>query len=352
MKTGFDAMAEELAQMRERQQHAEKAVARARAIRAARLKDLHGRAYAVRTATDLYKALDVGEHPEVRIRKDFIRLGKSRPLRAAGTSLASRNGDAMTRPPLTKLIYRPSNALQVYSTGLYVAHQEFEPGKPVENRRQNNFGDGWVQLCGLRDSGVSTRELNLRLTRALKKLERHGLVAVSVAGNANRFDGFRLNREDASGHWYSVPSAASITKSISLPSGFFRAGWHLILTSEELATLLIIVELTHRLRLVPRKGSDEVGVALPDSWKWGFYGLAHEAYASLHELREFGLIDVHDPNDRNRGKIPDSRRRSEDMRALRLIYPPPSEPNYAMDAIDTVAKCLTDAPIPPRLQED
>ena len=349
MKFGMEAVADAVARVHERQQHYEKARARAQAVRAARLKDLQDRADAIRIATDLYKSLDNGDHPDVRIRTDFIRLPEPRAHRSADTMLASRNGDAATRPPLTKLIYRPSNALQVYSTTGYIAHQEFEPGQRVENRHQNSFNDGWVDLCGLRSPGVSTRELNLRLTRALGKLAKHGLVTVGVPGSANRFDGFGLNREDGSRHAYRVPSER--TASISLPSAFFRAGWHLVLTAEELATLLIIIELTHRLRFVSRNGDDEAGVALSDSWKWSYYGLAHEAYASLHELREFGLIDVHDPNDRNRGKIPDSRRRKEDMRALRLIYPAPTPPNYAVDAVDVVTKCLTAAPTPPRYAE-
>lgn len=349
MKIGMEAVAAEVVRLQKRRQHYEKALARAQTVRAARLKDLLDYADAIRVATDLYKSLDHGDHPDVRIGTGFIRLPEPREPRAADTALASRNGDAATRPPLTKLIYRPSNALKVYCTAVYISHQEFEPGQRVENRYRNSFNDGWVDLCGLRSPGISTRELNLRLTRALNKLDKHGLVTVGVPRSANRFDGFRLNREDGSRHPYRVPSER--TSSISVPSAFFRAGWHLVLTAEELATLFIIIELTRRLRLLSRKGDDEAGVALPDSSKWSYYGLAHEAYASLHELREFGLVDVHDPNDRNRGKIPDRRRRKDDMRALRLIYPAPSEPNFALDALDVVTKCLSDAPTPPRYAE-
>ncbi|WP_156685620.1 hypothetical protein [Mycobacterium sp. Marseille-P9652] len=322
-------------------------MAKAEAIRQKRLKDLGAREYGINAAVDLYQSLDTGDHPDIRIRSGFIRLEKPRAAREAGTPLARREADAATRPPNTRLINRPGNAQQAYLTGIYVAHQEFESGDLVENRHHNVVRDGWADLCGLRTRGVDTRELNLRVTRALKTLDRLGLVTVADAGSPRRYHGFRLNSDDGFRRPYSVPGA-STTNTVVLPAGFFRAGWHLVLTPEEMATLLVIMEHTRRLRRGRRKSEPEDGIAIPDKLKWSYYGLAHEAYGSVHELCEFGLIEIYDPDDRTRGRIPDSRR--EDKRALRLTYPASPGPDYGLNALDVVRKHLTDNPIPPRLQ--
>jgi hypothetical protein len=121
------------------------------------------------------------------------------------------------------------------------------------------------------------REQNLRLTGALAKLDAQQLVSVGAPGTAGRFDGFRVNRENGSQHIYEVPADVASTKTIPVPAAFFRAGWHLVLTNEELATLLIVIEQTQRLRLVTRTGPDDVGIGLPESVRWAWYGLAGEA---------------------------------------------------------------------------
>lgn len=324
---------------------------KAEAIRRRRRKLLNARAAAVDAALEGYRRLDQGQQPAIRVRTDFIWRRTARGPREAGSVLATRQGDVESRPPNTKLIHRPGNAQQVYITAIYAAHLKFEPGARVDNRRHNVFdqpsGDSWATLNALGGSGVDTRELNLRVTRALHKLCTHRLVGVGAPGTAKRYGAFELKDEGASGERYHVPGefAADV---INIPAGFFRAGWHLILTAEELATLLIIIDATKRFGGIPRLPEDGIGIGIADKTKWGHYGIAPEAYASLHELKEFGLIDVYDPNDRVGGKIPDSRRSTSDMRTLRLIYPIKGETEYD-NAFDVVTRCLADSPLPPRM---
>ncbi|MEE6140574.1 hypothetical protein SKC41_30220 [Mycobacterium sp. 050128] len=326
---------------------------KAEAIRRRRRKLLKARSDAVAAALEGYRRLDRGQQPTIRVRTGFIWLDTPRAPREVGSVLATRQGDVDTRPPNTKLIHRPGNAQQVYATAIYIAHLEFEPGAHVDNRHHNVFdqpsGPSWATLNALGGGGVDTRELNLRMTRALHKLSTHRLVDVGAPGAAKRYDAFELKDEGASGERYRVPGDGA-TNVITVPAGFFRAGWHLVLTAEELATLLIIIDATARFGALPRLPEEGNGIGIADKTKWGRYGIAPEAYTSLHELKEFGLIDVYDPDNRVGGKIPDTRRSTSDMRTLRLIYPIKADTDYD-NAYDVVTRCLTDSPLPPRMSD-
>lgn len=354
MKINFGLDAEEVAaaaaEHQKRVEEDRRAIEECKAIRAVRLTELEKRKDAIERATALYERLDHGDHPDVRLRAGLIRLATERPVRGTDPYLKTVEGDVATRPPLTKLIHRPSNALQVYLTLLYAVHLEYEPGDYPRNERDNSGDRGWVELCGLMTAGPSNRELNLRLTRALSKLAKQNLVSVGAPRSAKRFDKFGINREDGSRKKYLIPSASSPTASIPLPAAFFLAGWHLVLTAEEMATLLVIAELTQRLRLLSRRNDrEDAGVGLSQTVRWAWYGLAPEAYASRHELAEFGLIDMYDPMDRNYGKLTDDQRNSEDLRAPRLTYPAAKLPDYSRPAINVVIDCLKTSKIPPRL---
>ena len=208
MKVGFEHVKEANARIQEQDAKDRLAVEEQKRIRATRLADLEIRREAVERAVALYEHLDRGDCPDVRIRTDFIRLPTERAARGSAPYLKTVRGDVATRPPLTKLIHRPGNALVVYLTLLYVAHLEYEPGEYPLNDRDNNGHRGWVELSGLLAPGPSNRELNLRLTRALGKLARQNLVSVGAARTEKRFDRFILNREDGSRKNYQVPSAS------------------------------------------------------------------------------------------------------------------------------------------------
>lgn len=334
------------AKMEKLDREAKAAITKARNARLQRQKELDKRAAAITRATTKYKILDRGEHPEIRIRRPFVRLDVARPPQEdeswPTTPKEKLKADIASRPPLTKLIHRPGNALQVYLSLLYVAQLEFEPGARWKNERDNNGMDGWGELCGLRAVSILNKELNLRVTRALDKLAEHDLVLVGDENARNRFDEFTLHREDKR-QTYLTPSAS---ESRSLPAGFFTAGWHLVLTSEEIATLLAVIEQTKRPRA--RKDAAEAGVALPLSTRWRFYGLAPEAFSARHELEEFGLIEMFDPMDRTNGKLSAAQRRGE-LRAPR-ITPMLDAFDFGRPAIEVVKAKLAN-PVPPRLVE-
>jgi hypothetical protein len=322
------------------------AIATARKARMQRRAQLEEQAAAIKRATDRYEFLDRGEQPEIRIRRTFVRLDPSRPPEEdeawPETVREKLKADVDSRPPLTKLIHRPSNALQMYLSLLYVAQLEFEPGTRWTNERDNTGRGGWGELCGLRVPAAASKELNLRVTRALGKLADHDLVRVGEWKSRNRFDGFNLHREDKQ-QTYFTPSAS---ESRSLPAAFFRAGWHLVLTNNEMATLLAVLEQTGQPRA--RRDAELVGVALPLSMRWRFYGLAPEAFAARHELEEFGLIEQFDPMDRTDGKLSPTQRQ-EELRAPRITLKL-DEFDFGRPAIEVVKARLAH-PVPPRRVE-
>lgn len=319
------------------------AIVKAHKARVKRRNDLDSQATAIKRATAKYAVLDHGERPEVRIRKSFVRLDIARRGQEDDswpTAVRDKlRADVDSRPPLTKLIHRTNNALQMYLSLLYVAQLEFEPGIRWRNERDNNGRDGWGELCGLLAPATLPKELNLRVTRALAKLADHDLVRVGEWNSRNRFDGFTLHREDER-QTYLAPSASEAR---SLPAAFFTAGWHLVLTNDEMATLLAVVEQTGRPR--SRKDAAQVGVALPLSERWRFYGLAPEAFAARHELEEFGLMESSDPMDRTNGKLSDKQRQGE-LRAPRITLKLDGF-DFGRPAIEVVKAKLVD-PVPPR----
>lgn len=342
----WEAVQAAVAKTQQLDREATAAIVEARKDRSQRREQLDKRAAAIRRATDRYALLDRGEQPDIRIRRPFVRLDTARPRQEDDswpkTVKEALKADVDSRPPLTKLIQRPSNALQVYLSLLYIAQLEFGPVVRWRNERDNNGAGGWGELCGLRAPATLNKELNLRVTRALAKLADHDLVLVGEWKSRNRFDGFTLHREDER-QAYLAPSAS---QSRSLPAAFFMAGWHLVLTSEEMATLLAVIEQTGQPRA--RRDAAQVGVALPLSVRWRFYGLAPEAFAARHELEEFSLIEMFDPMDRMNGKLSD-KQRQEELRAPRITLKLDGF-DFGRPAIEVVKAKLAD-PVPPRLVE-
>ncbi len=341
----WEAMKAAAAKHEQWDREAAAAIVAARTTRLQRREQLDKRAAAIKRATDRYAILDRGENPQIRIRRPFIRLEAGRAPQEdeswPKTVQEALDADVDSRPPLTKLIHRPSNALQVYLSLLYIAQLEFGPGR-WKNERDNNGVNGWGELCGLRAPATLNKELNLRVTRALAKLADHDLVRVGEWNSRNKFHGFNLHREDERQTYF----APSPSESRSLPAAFFTSGWHLVLTSDEMATLLAVVEQTGQPRA--RRDAALVGVALPLSMRWRFYGLAPEAFAARHELQEFGLIDMTDPMDRTNGKLSDKQRQTE-LRAPRITLKL-DEFDFGRSAIEVVKAKLAKQ-VPPRMVE-
>lgn len=343
-KLTSEAIEAAVAKTKKLDRDAKAACVAARNVRLLRRDQLEVQAGAIKRATDRYELVDHGENPVIRIRRSFVRLVTGRPPQEDDSWPAATReklrADVDSRPPLTVLIQRPGNALQVYLSMLYIAQLDLGPGARWVNERDNNGRGGWGELSGLFAPSGKTKELNLRVTRALAKLADHDLVRVGEEGSRNRFDGFILHREDERQAYF----APSTSESRSLPAAFFRAGWHLVLTNCEMATLLAINEQTARLRAW--RDAAQVGVALPESVRWRFYGLSPEAFAARHELEEFGLIDMFDPMDRTDGKLSETQRRAE-MRAPRITLNLDGF-DFSRPAIEVVMAKLA-APVPPRL---
>jgi hypothetical protein len=340
----WESVAAAVEKSNERDEEARIALAKAYAARQVRREQLLAQATAIGRSTAKYAVFDRdGECPVIRIRRSFIRLSTARPRQEdeswPGSAEERLEADVATRPPLTKLIHRPGNALQAYLSMLYVAQVEVEPGARWRNERDNNGPGGWGELFGLLAPDTLNKELNLRVTRALTRLAEHDLVRVGKERTRNRFDRFTLFREDKR----QVYLAPSETASRSLPTAFFTAGWHLVLDNREMATLLAVVDQTGRPRA--RRDAHEVGEALPESVRWRYYGLAPEAFAARHELEEFGLIENADPMERLHGKLSD-KQREEGLRAPRITLKLDGF-DFGRPAIDVVKDKLAATPMPP-----
>jgi hypothetical protein len=333
-----------------------------------RMKELVSLKSAISEAVNAYEQIDKGSVPHISLRTRFIRLNQERPIPSAETgddSTTTTNAqkllkaDRESRPPLTKLIARKTNSLQLYLSAIYVAHLEVSPGKKFQNDKHLNAfsADGvasWATLAGLR-SPSTPRARRLRVTRALKELSSIGLVDAGPHGARDRFKSFRLCMEDGSNRTYAPPSPVS--KVVKLPPSFFLRGWHLALQPKEIATFLAILEMTKGLS----SKRHETGIALPETVRQKRYGLSGEAYESIHELEEFGLIEIHDPMpNRRRGKV---RTATEDERSAAERAEKSFEPSpyrfipkdldmvFDRDARETVLKCLKESNIPPRLSD-
>jgi len=347
-----------------RKQADEREVAR----RAARLARLRAVEAPIKHATDAFERLDRGNSPLVRLREGFIRLEEPRrpggrpPDQDVADEMSreeSLRRDVETRPPLTRLIFRRSLSLPLLLSAIYVAHLESNPGKRFINRHGVSMkvaGDSqftWAQLAGMdRGRSETPRARRARITRALEELSNAGMIILG-SGHA-RYEKFGLAREDDSSRRYVVPGE-SAKNVVSIPAQFFLRGWHLVLTPQEIATYLMIAHLTYWRG--PRKGvlpGELEGVAALQSVRDESYGLSGEAYETVHELEEFGLIDIHDPMpERRRGKI--RPRKSAAGRTIRTESGAPPvpyrfvlrdvDPN-AM-AADVVIKTLAANPLPP-----
>jgi hypothetical protein len=323
----------------------------------------------VRRALEAYKELDDPDSA-VQLRTAFVARREPRPLPPAlgGPEPEDdldadelRQEDYRTRPPLTKLVMRRTSALPTYLSLLYVAQAEgsaLQPGR--RNARANvTRRDGraaWAVVTGRWASTARARRA--RLARDLDELARADLVEIGASQQQGRYEGFGLLSDAATGDAYRPPDlAAGWPDIMSLPSVFFRRGWHLVLTPAEIATLLVA---RHADLLVP-KSTHEPGTGIPQSARWATYGLSGEAYGSVHELQEFGLLTVHDTMPQRRhGKF---RRLPADVRAeqeaegeslapVPYRLEPADDDAFDRPALVAVHACLLEHDAPPRLLDE
>lgn len=346
----------------------QRAIETHRAARAQRLKELTGRASSITSAMEEYERIDTKDVTEIRIPAGFVRLPEERPSSLWESALPYtplvQKREVTTRPPMTRLVNRDSNALSLLLTALFIAQLEGEPGTNYINGHPNTYvksgsdnGPAWARLAAIEQPTDTLRLTRTRVVRALQALERHNIVAPNLTSSGRKsWDPFRLKSADGSGGPHRVIGDGAHWKlRVDVPVGFFLQGWHLVLDPTEIVTFLAIVEMTRRQRGYPRRTAGDVGIALPIRVRRGWYGLSDEAYEAIHLLEEFGLIGIQDTmTGRNRGKIKayadgdkDGSRAPE---PYRLIYPAENEAAvFSEPAIERVKRVLSTNRVPPRL---
>jgi hypothetical protein len=283
-----------------------RAVEKAAANRADRLKKLKVREKSIDYALTAYRALP-DRYSNIGLRPEFVALRNRRALPPAlggpedeqpldrSTRL---HDDYLTRPPSTKLLMHKTHALPSYLAMVFVAHAEGTRGTAARANAAKVGGESWAVLCGRWAPTVRARRA--RLARDLEELHRADLVTIGASGVQARYENFRLLAEDSSGRAYTVPKAQQRKPVIMLPYNFFLNGWHLALSPAEIAVLLMV---RHAERPFAA-GAEEPGVAVPRSTRWAVYGISGEAYEAIHELEKFGLLSVRDPMPHRRhGKL-------------------------------------------------
>jgi hypothetical protein len=340
-----------------------KSIEKLRASRTRRLERLMTQEASIRRAVDVYRELDLGDVPWIRIRQQFVRLDEPRDMaRIKMSSGAARQRlDLESRPPLTRLINRKSHALALYMTAAYLAHIELQSRQSFVSDRRNATLKGkiqpWSVVLGVHAPGEN-RVSRARIVRALDELRVTRLVVFPRTAQPNdSYNGWRLLSDDDSGRIYRVPGE-DYRRVIRLPAHFFYNGWHLVMEPTELAMLLAVLDMTNRISYRGRKKTDGVGVALPTSVREDFYGISGETYTHVHELEEFGLMELHDPMPHRRGgKISSGSAGQAELPGTKDSPAPepyrfvPRDAGYEDDALDVVTRALRESPVPYRLNE-
>lgn len=280
------------------------------------------------------------DQDEVLIRRDFVK----------------RRGDAS---PLTTAIRRPTAALPTYLTAVFVAQQLTTPGSMFDNpfgivAKPHGAVTTWSRLLGHHGAGVSRRAARSRVVRALDALEASDLIDLGPKKARNRYEHFTLLRDDGSDRRYVAPGRDNIN-ALALPTEFFTSGWHLLLERRELAMLLFI--------LYGHTTFQHAGyIRFPEKTKRKL-GLSGETYDAIHELAEFGLIEIRDsmPNRRG-GKISLDFDDDDEPRGDRELDERPRDPvpydialhadfreRVSRPAHAAISTALAANPLPPRL---
>lgn len=308
--SGGDGQAEETAARAARQaEYMKKAADNCRAERNDRRAALKKRETydAIVRATQRLQGLAHPDQPYVVIRSDFLLVGTPRPYPPA----ARKPENIASRPSSTRVLHgKNPHAHPLYLNGLFehqmrAAYKNSPTAPPEPSRRRNAVNNpldkatNWITLTALDVDGVHIRNQRRSFTRALDALRKWDLVSLSDTGQ--RYANFKFRREDGSGRGYTIPRGTpTAPKHLCIPTEFFTAGWHLVLTPNELVTFLALCHVAD-LRLLHDRSTI---MFLAEQFRYSLLGLTDEAYVSLHELAEFGLIEVTDPiPNRKRGRI-------------------------------------------------
>jgi hypothetical protein len=338
------------------QRYMERVAHKAAEARQHRRKALLGEQDGVHAAvTALLTLSEEAGNPDIRLRRRFVRLDEARERESDPARLPQRADeqpgvlskavarDVATRPPATQLVHRPSRALALYLTGVFEAHCTTPAGTVHDNsRRLTAAPDGWAVLVG--DKLSTPRNRRVHLARALDELCRKSLVQLPPSRSSQRYDRFQLLMDDGRGEQrYQVPGSTGGV--MDVPPAFFLNGWHLVLEPREIATWLMLYEMSRYHR---GRGRAKEGVGIVEAQRWGFYGVTSEVYAAHRELSEFGLVTTHDSvAGRRMGRVdPATLDEPQDLVTYQFSLNPRA---FEREAFAVVVDCLSN-PLPPYLE--
>jgi hypothetical protein len=365
----FDLKTWKLSHQEDKRQAAwrRQSVERLIAARERRLKEVNQAEDGVLRAIRAYENLPPGD-TMVQLRRAFVGREESAtsssgvgPSDGDKRSVAARRRDqAASRPPMGRLMSKRGHALNSYLAVLWVTQREKGAGKRFKNKHglvYDEAGASWSTLTGRYSESYVTRRDRMR--RDLERLSDGGLAFIPSGPGGREFKGFDLLSDNGSGRVYRVPAANTpLGRFISLPEEFFTRGWHLVLSQAEIGMLLVTYDMWARVGRLLEEG-DRQSIKVPTSVRRGRYGLSDEAYHAIHNLEEYGLIEVRDPmKNRRNGKLTNLGRgkggRVEDERKAATPYAltPLADSVFDRFALDVVRGALTDNRVPARLDDD
>jgi hypothetical protein len=275
------------------------------ADRARRLKRLEQREAGIREACKAYNHTmsrdDRMSLATLVIREPFILCDppRSLPVHDPEDDGPAPPEDVATRPAMTQLVHRRTDALAFYLTALWDAQTSTQPGDAYTAAWPlYDAAVGWDRMFGWRHLDMPKRDKQVRLQRILLELAARDLVGLASTRTPGRYENFTLLTDGRGVKRYRVPKHDA---TITVPAELVTNGWHLVLTPPEIVVMLMLLAAAQRYRTA-HHGPDGVGVA--PRIRREVYGVTPEVYEAHNELWEFGLIErVDSVPGRRRGRV-------------------------------------------------
>jgi hypothetical protein len=288
-----------------------------------------------------------GHQPaDIRVRREYLRNDKIESVEDERKPLPMEQ-----RPLAARMITPKGVALKLHLMLLFAAQCSAKPGKawknpyPVEPTPQSDHS--WMGLTatiaryrgpGIQGASVATNKRR-QVTEALKKLEGLNLIRPTKGPGRGR-QGFDLLHENgkstpAAGVPYVVPTDAE--PFVEVPREFFTEGWVHVLTTSEIAALLMWLDALKYDWMATADPSLFV-TRVTSAVRQGAYGLGREAYETHQQLDAFQLLDVLRPEKRHDdGKWQEFAQDSSDLACHRVALTPNG---FSRDAGEVVQEVL------------
>ncbi|MEU6170194.1 hypothetical protein [Streptomyces tanashiensis] len=294
------------------------------------------------------------EPSTVRIRRSFIRLEEF-----GGDVEDERKPLPKDQRPLSAQMISPRGlTLKLYLLMLFAAQCEVPAGKqwlepyPIEPGPQNT--DSWQGLVatianyagpGVQAASVRTNKVR-QIAEAMKTLEKMGLLAsaTGVAGQVRKgvlllCENGKSKKAGAASIPYTVPHDGE--EFVEIPVEFFTHGWVHVLTTSEIAALLMWFDVMKFHSTTTLRQADSTPLTygyVLSNVRHGWYGLGRDAYETHQPLEGFGLLTVLRHEKRHLdGKWKDFKETSEDMVCHRIQL---KKEGFGKDAGEAVQKVL------------